>query len=305
MPDSADRSDALEIDNPPENQRGSATQVKTQQEDDSQERITASDREETLDVPRGRGIWTPGFILAFVLVLVLGVSAESVISQAWANGVIASPVWFLEAHIILLALGWLVLGIVTCSTWIRTGSVFGIIGAGFMMFDIIMVRQNINAGSPLQSSINAATCVALLGAYVGLSVEGTLLTGWDSWLFLLTPALSAIGVGLVYRFTPQPNLMTIENAVATAALISCTLFWWGRPSCWRKQPGPTLLFGLIPVFLFCVALADSSMHSFFLLQVTSSFISPDQNVNNAFFAQMALLGLFLGCMRLSKGEIQN
>src|SRR5690348_11246752 len=117
-------------------------------------------------------IWTPGFLLTFALILVLGISAESLFASAWANALPIRPWWVMSLHILLLAAGWLVLGLATRSRWIRAGCAFGGISTLFMGLDVFMNMQNIDPGSPVQSYINAAICLALLGAYIGLSVEG-------------------------------------------------------------------------------------------------------------------------------------
>ncbi len=247
-------------------------------------------------------IWTTGFILAFALILVGGVSLESVLSQAWANGVLPSVALLLQIHVLLSALGWLLLGLKTHSNWTRVGSLFGVISAGFMTLNIVLILQNMSISSPLQSYNNVATCVALLGAYSGISIGSAVLTRWDSWLFLLTPLLIVLGAILLYAVTSQASVMTTENAVAAAALIACILFWAGRPSCWKKQPGPTFLFSVVPLILLSAALANNSMHNFFLFQIIYATLSARSNVNNCFFAQLVQLGLFLGCLRLTKSE---
>jgi hypothetical protein len=173
-----------------------------------------------------------------------------------------------------------------------------------MTLNILAIAWGLSS-DVVQSSINVATCVALLGAYIGLSVEGTLLSAWDTWLLLLAPILGIIGVALTYFLTPQASILTVYNATATAALIACALFWWLRPSCWKKQPGPTFLFGLVPLIMLGGAVGTSSLHNFFLLQVTATPIYTYGNINNCFFAQVILLCLFLGCIRIAKSELSN
>jgi hypothetical protein len=47
------------------------------------------------------------------------------------------------------------------------------------------------------------------------------------------------------------------------------------------------------------------MHDFFLLHVTNIHINPRPETNNFFFAQVILLSLLLGCIRLIKSEKAN
>jgi hypothetical protein len=249
-------------------------------------------------------IWTPGFLLAFSLILVVGLSVESLLTQGWENQLVDASSALLP-HIILAAVAWLALGILTRSRWIRLGCIFGGIWAIFMGLNLFTNLQNIDFNSPIQSYINVATCMALLGAYIGISIEGTLLTNWDTWLFFLIPILSAVSVVILYFLTPQASLLTVENAIATTALIACCLIWWLRPSCWKKYPGPTFLFGLVPFIALAMAQLNASMHTFFLLQVANSHVNPLANANNFFFAQVMQLCLLLGCMRLAKSEIAH
>ncbi len=255
--------------------------------------------------PEEKIIWTPGFSLAFALTLVLGLSAESLFTLGWQNGILATQWWFILAHVVLNGLSWLILGIVTRSRWIRVGCIFGGIWTLFMGLNIVTNIQGLDPNAPLQSYINVALCMALLGAYLGLSIEGTLLTRWDAWLFLLVPVLSVCGVILTYILTPQASILTSENALAASALMACCLFWWLRPSCWRKWSGPTFLFGLVPVIMLVAAVSNTSMHDFFLLHVTNIHTNPRPETNNFFFAQVVLLCLLLGCMRLIKSEKAN
>jgi hypothetical protein len=255
--------------------------------------------------PEEKIIWTPGFFLTFGLILVLGLSAESLFTLGWQNGILTSQWWFILLHVILNGGAWLVLGIVTRSRWIRLGCIFGGFWTLFMGLNIFTNVQGLDPNAPLQSYMNVAICMALLGAYLGLSIEGTLLTRWDAWLFLLVPILSACGVTLTYMLTPQASILTSENALAASALIACCLFWWLRPSCWRKWAGPTFIFGLDPLIMLIAAASNSSLHDFFLLHVTNIHSNPRPETNNFFFAQVILLSLLLGCIRLIKSEKAN
>lgn len=246
-------------------------------------------------------IWTPTFLLIFTLTLILGLSAESLLTQGWYTSLFHDQ-WIILAQVVLGALGWLGLGSVTRSRRVRVGSIFGGLASIFMLLNIFLLLQGLNPSAPLQSYINVATCMALLGAYIGISSKNTLLTAWDTCLFFLVPVLAAAGVALTYYLTPQASILTSENALATSALIASCLFWWFRPSCWKKQPGPTLLFGLVPAILLAMGAVNLSLHSFFLLQVTWPGISVGSNANNFFFAQVVQLCLVLGCIRMIQEE---
>lgn len=251
-------------------------------------------------------IWTPRFLLIFALTLVVGTSLESVLASAWSTGVWSEiGHWFILGHLMLLTLGWLVLGIVTGSRWIRVSCIFGGIFVIFLGLNVFTSLNGIDASSPLQASINAATCLALLGAYIGLSIEGTSLGAWDISLFWLALLVGGAALMVVYRLTAQSSPVTLENALAALALSAAGLFWWARPSCWKKQPGPTLLLGSVPFILLSLALVNASAHNFFLLDILIPHTVSYTEVSTFFFAQFVLLCLFLGCLRLIKSEIVN
>src|SRR5579875_375868 len=243
-----------------------STEEDLQNQESSQEPSSIEGEKELL-VSSEKIIWTPAFLLTFGLTLVLGLS------------------------------------VITRSPWIRVGCIFGGIWAVFMCLSTFTNVQGVAPGTPVQSYINVATCIALLGAYIGLSIEGTLLTAWDTCLFFLVPIVAAVDVTLNYFMTPQASILTVYNTLATNAIAACCLFWWLRPSCWKKHPGPTFIFGLVPVILLIAALIDTSMHDFFLLQALSPYSNPRVYTNNFFFAEVALLCVLLGCMRMAKGEL--
>ena len=254
-------------------------------------------------LPGTRIIWTPRFLLAFAIALVLGISADSLLASGWSTHFITGDGYmFLLGHIALSLVGWLVLGITTRSRWMRLGSIFGVICAAFLTFNVFTNILGLDPNAPAQSYINIASCTALLGAYLGLSIEDSLLSTWDLWLFWLVAILGSAGVILTYVLIPQISLITLENIVATTVLCAACLVWWGRPSCWKRCPGPTFIFGLVPLIQLAMAPVNSSLHDFFFLEVLTSRISTYNNLNNFFFAQFILLCLFLGCMRLARSE---
>lgn len=246
-------------------------------------------------------IWTPAFILTFFLLLTLGLSAESLLTQLWANRGQVGP-WVIEAHVLLAASGWISLALVTRSRWTRLGCIFGCVWTLFMTLNVILGAHGLDFTTPIQTYINVAISVALLGASIGLSIEDPPLTAWDQWLFLLIPVLSACGITLTYFLIPQASILTSENALATAVTLASCFFWWLRPSCWSSRPGATFLFGLVPAILLVSALINGSVSSFFLLQI----IDPSPQIRSYggsfFFIQIALFALFLGCLLLTKRE---
>ena len=296
-PDASREQDALLT----SEQATASTEEDLQNQESSQEPSSIEEEKELL-VSSEKIIWTPAFLLTFGLTLVLGLSAESLFAQGWASRLFAGQ-WIILAQIALATLGWLGLGVITRSPWIRVGCIFGGIWAVFMCLSTFTNVQGVAPGTPVQSYINVATCIALLGAYIGLSIEGTLLTAWDTSLFFLVPIVAAVDVTLNYFMTPQASILTVYNTLATNAIAACCLFWWLRPSCWKKHPGPTFIFGLVPVILLIAALIDTSMHDFFLLQALSPYSNPRVYTNNFFFAEVALLCVLLGCMRMAKGEL--
>lgn len=248
-----------------------------------------------------KGIWTPTFLLIFASTLVLGLSAASLFTQGWYASLFGGA-WILLIQVALGVCAWSGLGYTTRSRWMRVGSIFGGLCSAFMLCNIVFNLQGLNPNAPLQSYFNVATCMTLLGAYCGISIKSAMMSLWDTWLVFLVPILAAVGVTLTYNLTLQANILTLENTVAMAALIASCIFWWFRPSCWKRQPGPTFLFGLAPAILVAIAPINMSLHNLFLLQVTWPSISIPGNANNFFFAQVVQLCLLLGCLRLIQSE---
>jgi hypothetical protein len=157
------------------------------------------------------------------------------------------------------------------------------------------------------SLINAATCIALLGSYICLSINKTPINRLDAWLFGLAPPIVCIVVILIYFLTPaiERSLTTLENAIASTALILSLLIWWIRPTLWKSQPGPTFLFGFVPLILLILALSAKEFNpsNYFLAKVLGQPIPYlPANESNFFISQVALLFLFLGIMRVIQFE---
>jgi len=206
-----------------------------------------------------------------------------------------------------VCLSWITLLVITHSNWIRIGSFLGIIWALFMTIHISIFALNNDLSLRVHSLLNAATCISLLGAYICLSIEKTPINRLEAWLFGLAPIIVCIVVTLIYFLTPssERSLNSLENAIASTALVLSLLVWWMRPTLWKSQPGPTFLFGCVPLILLILALFAKEFNpsNYFLAKVLSGPISSiSTNEANFFFSQVALLFLFLGIIRVIQFE---
>jgi hypothetical protein len=255
---------------------------------------------------RPKSIWTPRFIVIFALTLVLGLSIESLLTQGWLNSYYTGW-WVFQAHVILICICWLALLVFAHSSWVRIGSIFGCIWSLFMTLNIIVSTLHTDLASRVLALVNAAICLALLGSYICLSIDKIPFGRLDAWFFGLAPIAGSIAVVLIYFLTPAHvrSLTTLENAIATTALILSLLVWWIRPTSWKAQPGPTFLFGCVPLILLLLAISGTGFNpsNYFLANVVLHPISELlTNETNFFFSQAALLCLFLGTMRVLQYE---
>lgn len=254
-------------------------------------------------------IWTQRFMVIFALTLVIGLSAGSLLTQGWFDGYYVGQ-WIFQAYVIIICLCWLALTAVARLSWVRMGGIFGCIWALFMTVNIVISALYIDPGSLVSARVNAATCIALLGAYICLSIARTPFSRLDPWLFGLAPIAGSSAVAIIFFLTPanERSLTALESFIATIALILCILVWWLRPTCWKTQPGPTFLFGCIPVLLLLLAIPSFGFNvsNFFLAHVVLHPVGdvPD-NQANFFFSQVALLCMLLGTMRVLQGEIRE
>jgi len=215
-------------------------------------------------------IWTPSFMVIFALAVVLGLSAESLLTQGWVNGLYHGD-WVLLALAILVFGGWIITLVRAHSWWIRSGAIFGCAWALFACLNAGIGLQAIDPSSPIIAHLNAASCSALLGSYICLSLDRTPLHRWDAWFFVFALVLGSSTVALAYFLTPADDrsLSTLEGDLAATALFLCVFVWWVRPSCWNARPGPTFLFAMAPTILLILSIpgiVDSSTN-FFLNQV--------------------------------------
>jgi len=282
--------------------------LKSESENTTSEKTTSRENNQRVEsnVSHTQIIWTSRFIVIFAMTLVLGLSIESLLTQNWLNGYY-SGLWIFQVHVIFVCSGWFALLILTHSSWIRIGSIFGIIWALFMAIHIIIYSLNTDLALHVHDLINAATCIALLGSYICLSIDKAPINRLDAWLFGLAPLIVCFVVILIYFLTPayERSLTTLENAIASTALILSLLVWWIRPTSWKSQPGPTFLFGCVPLILLILALSAKEFNpsNYFLAKVLGRPIPYlVTNDSNFFFSQVVLLCLFLGIMRVLQFE---
>jgi hypothetical protein len=282
--------------------------IKSESENRTSEKATALENNHQVEanVSHTQIIWTPRFIIIFALTLVLGLSIASLLTQGWLDGYYTG-LWTFQVYVLIVCLGWITLLVLTHSSWIRAGSIFGIILAFFMTLHITIYALNTDLALRVHALINAATCIALLGSYICLSIDKTPIHRLDSWLFVLAPPIVCIAVTLIFFLTPanERSLTTFENAIASIALILSLLIWWIRPTLWKSRPGPTFLFGFVPFVLLILALSAKEFNAsnYFLSKVLSHPIPYlSTNDTNFFFSQVALLFLFLGIMRVIQSE---
>lgn len=232
-------------------------------------------------------IWTPRFIMLFGLLLVTGLSAASLLTQAWLNGRLSGE-GILLGYVTLILASWIATIVCARSVWIRLGALFSCIWTIFTAIGFAMTLLAVHANVPIVSHVNAATSSALLGGYICLSVDRTPFHRWDAWLFRLIPFVGLGAIGLAYLLIPAEvrTFTRLEDSLAATALSLSIAVWWLRPSCWRTQAGPTLLFGLAP----CI-------------QLLLTFPTIPRDVN-LFFSQVVLLCFFLGAIRVLQGEIR-
>lgn len=251
-----------------------------------------------------QAIWTPRFIILFVVTLALGLSLESLLTQAWAIRWFTGT-WVFLGHITLVSAGWITLLLTSRSRWMRFGAIFGLICALFIALNIIIQAILFQPSNYLLAHVNVVTFLALPGCYICLTIDRLPMGRWDAWLLGLTPILGIVLLVPVYILRSDRSLAGLENSISVVALILSTLIWWMRPTCWRNAPGPTFLFGFVPILLLIldVVYVGSGSFNFFPVYVTlnaSASFATRETV--FFFSQVLLLSLLLGILRLIKSE---
>ena len=268
--------------------------------------LPAQDGQQDVPVlPEAEGvIWTPRFIILFAITLVFGLSLESLLTQGWAIRWFTG-IWIFLGHLALVSIGWIILLRVSRSRWMRLGAVFGLIFVAFVTINITLQAILFQPSNYLLAHVNVVTFLALAGCSICLTIDRLPVRRWDAWVLGLTPVLGVVLLVPVYILRSDRSLAGLENSISVVALILSTLIWWIRPTCWRNAPGPTLLFGGVPLLLLLLDIVyiGNGSYSFFPVHVTEN-VSATFNSRQTvfFFSQVVLLCLLLAIMRLVRSE---
>jgi hypothetical protein len=267
--------------------------------------LMQDDEQIAVDLPEEMPvIWTPRFIVLFAVTLALGLSLESLLTQAWAIRWFTG-IWVFLGHIVLVSASWILLLFTSRSRWMRLGAIFGLICALFIVLNIIIQAILVQPSNYLLAHVNVVTFLALPACYICLTVDRLPMGRWDAWLLGLTPILGIVLLVPVYILRSDRSLAGLENSISVVALILSTLLWWMRPTCWRNAPGPTFLFGFVPILLFMLDVVYVGNGSFTFFPVYLTLNAPatfGSRETVFFFSQALLLCLLLGIMRLIKSE---
>lgn len=256
-------------------------------------------------LPDAKGIiWTPRFIILFAVTLAVGLSLESLLTQGWAIRWFTG-IWVFPEQLALVGAGWIVLLRVSRSRWLRLGAVFGLIFVVFVTINITIQAILVQPSNYLLAHVNVLTFLALAGCSLCLTIDRLPIGRWDAWVLGLLPVMGVLLLVPVYILRSDRSLAGMENSISVVALILSTLIWWIRPTCWRNAPGPTLLFGSLPLLLFLLDIIYVSNGSFIFFpvhvtQYSSATFGGRQTV--FFFSQVVLLFLLLTIMRLVQAE---
>lgn len=249
-------------------------------------------------------IWTPRFILLFAATLVFGLSLESLLTQGWAIRWYTGT-WVLLGHLGLVSACWFTLFRISHSSWIRLGAVFGLIFVAFVAINIVIQAILVQPSNYLLAHVNVVTFLALPGCYICLTMDRLPVGRWDAWLLGLMPVLAIVLLVPIYILRSDRSLASMENSISIVALVLSVLIWWMRPTCWKYMPGPTFLFGCVPLLLLVIDVIYVSNNSFnfFPVHLTLLASAPFSSRTTVFFfSQVTLLCLLLGIIRLIKSE---
>ena len=222
--------------------------------------------------------------MLFVLTALTGLSAASILTEAWMNNHYQSSL-ILSGYVVFIVISLIILTRYTHSTWMRLGTFFGYLWAIFSLVTFFLPTAGLI--SLIRVQLLAAASSTLLGFYVCLSTHHTPHRRWDTFLFWLAPPLGACILIIYVLFHPVSNghLRGLVETATTVLLAFGSGIWWLRPSCWRTQACSTFLFGLAP-----------------LITIFVSYWAGDTLGTRLFLSQLALLCILLGLLRVIQTE---
>ena len=229
-------------------------------------------------------IWTPGFTVLFGMVCALGLGLASVLTQGWLNGFYPGGAVLLAYALVILGL-WVALFLRTSNFWLRSAALFGCGWIVLTSCSFVFTLLQISNDDVVAPHINAAASSALLGMCICLSLDPAHFGRWDRWFYRLAPVVVIVAPLAAYVFSAF-TLLVLENTLVGVALFLAIAFLWLRPSCWRTQPLPALLFGLIPFIQLLFSL-------------------PHGNDANFFYTQVLFLATILGLLRVLQKEYRQ
>jgi hypothetical protein len=131
-------------------------------------------------------IWTPNFIVIFALLLAIGLSMGSVLTQGWLNKYYPAEV-ILLIYTALIFIRWCLVILRARSSWIRIGAIFSAIWTIFSGLNFVISLIAIDPHAPIIAHLNVTTNSALLAAYICLSTARMPSNRWDSRFFTVAP----------------------------------------------------------------------------------------------------------------------
>jgi hypothetical protein len=173
---------------------------------------------------------------------------------------------------------------------LRWGIIFGYL---WTLLTALYYRLNygfIDPHIPATLHLQVAIYSALTLAYICISLSYAPMSRGDIWFFRIAP-LAIVGyflAQLVLRFVFGRIAQGMEAIIFSEILYFDVLVWWARPSCWKRQPGPTFLFGLIPLIEIALTISPA---------VTEEM--------KFFFMQVSLIVMLIGILRLLQCEISH
>jgi hypothetical protein len=234
-------------------------------------------------------IWTPRFIVIIALILIVGMSTASVVTQGWFNNYYSSGL-VLMLYTIPNLICWTILFRYARTRWLHWGIIFGYVWA---LLTALYYRLNygfIDPHIPTTLHLQVAVYSALALAYICISLANTPMSRSDVWFFRLAPIVIAVFflAQLVLRFVFGQIIQGMEAIIFSEILYFDVLIWWARPSCWKRQPGPTFLFGLVPFLEIALTISPA--------------VTEEMKV---FFTQVSLIVMLIGILRLLQCELRH